>query len=133
MNEANTKRLLTAFPTLYGDHDKPMTETCMCWGFECGDGWFDLIFNLSKAIEQEAESSGITRSSDLWPRAVQIKEKFGTLRFYVANGSKAIYDLIEKAEARSAQTCEDCGLPGITREGGWVHTTCNVCEGLRNK
>ncbi|MBC7750765.1 MAG: hypothetical protein H7Z73_03465 [Candidatus Saccharibacteria bacterium] len=132
MNKANTKKLYESFPFLYGDHDKPMTQTLMCWGFEYGDGWFDLIFNLSKAIEQEAEKSGLTRSSDLWPRAEQVKEKFGTLRFYVANGSKPIYDLIAKAEAKSEHTCEECGLPGKTREGGWVHTTCQVCEELRN-
>ena len=132
MNKVNTKKLFEAFPTLYSDHDKPMSQTCMCWGFECGDGWFDLIFNLSKAIEAETEQSGITRSSDLWPRAEQVKEKYGTLRFYVANGSEAIYTLIEQAEERSAHICEDCGLPGKTREANWVHTTCNVCEELRN-
>lgn len=133
MNKANTKKLYEAFPALYGDHDKPMNQTCMCWGFECGDGWFDLIFNLSKAIEDEAEKSGTTRSSNLWPRAEQVKEKYGTLRFYVTNDSEPIYNLIVQAEAKSAHTCEDCGLPGTTREGSWIHTTCNTCEELRNK
>lgn len=132
MNKANTTKLYTTFPDLYGDHDKPMTQTLMCWGFECGDGWFDLIFNLSKAIEAEAEKSGLARSSELWPKALQVKEKFGTLRFYVVNGSNAIYSLISQAEAKSAHICEDCGLPGVTREGGWVHTTCGTCEELRN-
>lgn len=132
MNKANTKKLYETFPDLYADRNKPMTQTCMCWGFECGDGWFDLIFKLSKAIEAEAEKSGLTKSSDLWPRAEQVKEKYGTLRFYVANGSESIYNLIEQAEAISAHTCEDCGLPGTTKESSWVHTTCATCEKLRN-
>ena len=132
MNDANTKKLYEAFPALYGDHDKSMSQTCMCWGFECGDGWFDLIWKLSKDIEAEADKAGLDSGSDNWPRAEQVKEKFGSLRFYVANGSKAIYDLIQKAEAKSSCTCEDCGLPGSTKEGSWIHTTCDVCEDLRN-
>ncbi|NOT16381.1 MAG: hypothetical protein HOP21_12615 [Methylotenera sp.] len=132
MNDLNTKKLYEAFPALYGDHDKPMSQTCMCWGFECGDGWFDLIWNLSKDIEAEADKAGLDSGSDNWPLAEQVKEKFGSLRFYIANGSKAIYDLIQQAEAKSCCTCEDCGLPGTTKEGSWIHTTCDVCEVLRN-
>ena len=27
-----------------------MSRTCMCWGFECSDGWFHIIDNLSFRI-----------------------------------------------------------------------------------
>ena len=30
-----------------------MTQTCMCWGFDHGDGWFEIIWQLSLAIEEE--------------------------------------------------------------------------------
>ena len=53
MNKENTKRLLEAFPVLYQDYYSPMTQTCMCWGFSCGDGWFGIIWNLSEAINAE--------------------------------------------------------------------------------
>ena len=112
MNKKNTQRLLEAFPGLYADHDKPMTQTAMCWGFECRDGWFDLIWQLSEKIEAQARKEGLEPGSALWPRAVQVKEKFGGLRFYIDNGSEAIQDLIEAAETESLCTCEDCGLPG---------------------
>jgi hypothetical protein len=37
-----------------------MTQTCMCWGFDHGDGWFEIIWQLSLAIEEELGYS--------WPR-----------------------------------------------------------------
>jgi len=53
MNKENTKKLLKRFPLLYRGYYKDMRQTCMCWGFSCGDGWFDLLWMLSLAIEDE--------------------------------------------------------------------------------
>src|SRR5450830_1151991 len=53
-------------------------------GIECGDGWFALIDRLSRACENEIETlmaQGVPK--ERWPRIAQIKEKFGSLRFYV--------------------------------------------------
>lgn len=59
------------------------------------------------------------------PVIAQIKEKFGTLRFYVHNGSDRVYDLIDFAEGMSAVTCEVCGKPGtLDKNSGWVKTHC---------
>lgn len=49
--------LVKRFPVLYQDRRSPMTQTCMCWGFDCGDGWFEIIWQLSLAIENELEYS----------------------------------------------------------------------------
>lgn len=61
------------------------------------------------------------------PAASQVKEKFGTLRFYLTSGTDEMYDLIHEAEAKSATTCEDCGTPGKRRGGGWILTLCDQC------
>ncbi len=46
MKEELDKKLVEAFPLLYGDRNAPMQTTCMCWGFP-GDGWFDRpVFNF---------------------------------------------------------------------------------------
>lgn len=59
------------------------------------------------------------------PVIVQIKEKFGTMRFYVHNGSDRVYDLIDFAEGMSAVTCEVCGKPGkLDENSGWIKTHC---------
>ncbi len=51
MNQENTSKLLKRFPVLYQDYYSPMQQTCMCWGFSCSDGWFEIIWQLSLAIE----------------------------------------------------------------------------------
>ena len=59
------------------------------------------------------------------PRIDQIKEKFGSLRFYVSGASPEINNYIEFAEAMSSRTCEVCGAPGEKRSGSWVKTLCD--------
>lgn len=56
--------------------------------------------------------------------ATQIKEKFGTLRFYYHGGDDYIWGLEAMADSMSAVICEDCGKPGKLRSGGWVRTLC---------
>ncbi len=54
------------------------------WGIECGDEWLFIVNQLSEACEAEIDklvAEGLPMYS--WPRIAQIKEKFGTLRFYV--------------------------------------------------
>jgi hypothetical protein len=36
-------KLYADFPDLFSEKDLPMSETCMCWGLECGDGWEPII------------------------------------------------------------------------------------------
>ncbi len=51
MKKELEEKLFKDFPLLYGDRNRPMTETCMCWGCSCGTGWFDLIYELSSKLE----------------------------------------------------------------------------------
>lgn len=121
MNQENTKRLNDAFPKIF-----PQS-----FYFECGDGWFDLIYKTCKDIEAECVKLKVPDTA--WPQASQIKEKYGTLRFYVTGAHSNVYDIIEAAEAASETLCEDCGAAGKERAGGWIHTTCDSCEAVRNK
>jgi hypothetical protein len=56
--------------------------------------------------------------------ARQIKEKFGTLRFYYDGGDDYIRGLEAMADSMSARICEDCGKPGKRTTGGWIRTLC---------
>jgi len=60
------------------------------------------------------------------PVATQVKEKYGTLRFYYEGGDDFIDGLSQMAEAMSAVTCEVCGSPGKTLGGGWIRTLCKT-------
>lgn len=67
------------------------------------------------------------------PRASQVKEKFGTLSFYMSSATDEMYKLISEAERKSGETCEDCGAPGKRRGGGWIVTMCDSCAKLADK
>lgn len=126
MNEEHTQHLLSRYPVLYTQHDWSLRDTAMCWGFECGDGWFNLIDALSQKLEW------LNRTGAVRVEAVQVKEKFGGLRFYSVIKdasddfpSEMICDLSDHAENYSYQVCEECGERGREREGGWIRTLCD--------
>ena len=60
--------------------------------------------------------------------ATQIKEKFGTLRFYYHGGDDYIRGLEAMADSMSAVICEECGSPGVARsteKRRWVKVLCD--------
>lgn len=58
--------------------------------------------------------------------AVQVKEKFGTLRFYYDGGDEYVRALVSMAESMSSCMCEECGAPGTTGGTGWIKTLCET-------
>ena len=101
----------------YPDRPKIMTSG-IC---EMGPGWYELVKNLIDEL--------ITAG---WDKQIcQIKEKFGTLRFYVNSASDECYEIISKYEKLSSTVCESCGEPGVIRQGGWIQTLCDEHSGGR--
>ena len=117
MNNELDDKLTKDFPMLYRQRHLPMTQTCMCWGFEVGDGWEPLIRELSEQITK----------LDATVQATQVKEKFGGLRFYINHATDEIGSLISIAESKSYYICENCGKPGTLRTDGWYVTACDEC------
>jgi hypothetical protein len=86
--------------------------------WECGPGWKKLIDPLIAACDR------------LRARVDQIKEKYGTLRFYYTppdgGWCDELEDLVDAAEEESNRTCEMCGAPGTMRtKKFWLKTLCN--------
>jgi len=53
----------------------------------------------------------------------QIKEKFGSLRFYISGGDRHIRGMIDFAEFLSLRTCQITGKSGVLcRKGSWYQT-----------
>ncbi len=44
-------KLYEQFPKFYAQKDLGMQQTCMCWGICCGDGWYNIIEDLSRKLE----------------------------------------------------------------------------------
>lgn len=232
--ESRKKReaIMSKYPLLYGDRNKPMTQTAMCWGLDVNDGWLPLIERLSAKLEKEIEQflkdnpniqceCGHTKEQHLvfdpmkwsdgkndilgcshvfkmslykgrnihsymvpknpikkffltiykrvswklqslvsrsfwWlaentplhkktkcyckgytpyhPKASQVKEKFGGLRFYMNATSEVMDKMISEAEREASKTCESCGEPGeLCSDFGWYASLCKTCMDKRNK
>ena len=111
MSPENTQKLFDTFPDLYRDRNLSKHESSMAWGFEFGDGWFDIVWHLSQAIENEARSRGVQAQSKDWPRAIQVKQKAGFLIFHLAEDNDASNALIKQANLACQSVCEICGVP----------------------
>ena len=104
-----------------------MQQTCMCWGICCGPGWDQLLEELCAKLHKLFTDAGL--SGENYPAVAQVKEKFGTLRFYMnpipENVADQAYAFIQEAENKSAVTCERCGAPGERcSDKGWLSTCC---------
>lgn len=142
MHQKLTKKLQQSFPLLYNDCRNPdPRQTLMCFGFEVGDGWYQLLYDLSSKLEPliakykaeiDADPEIAEEDKKWYPRASQVKEKFGTLRFYMTSGTDEMCQLINEAENKSAEICETCGKPGKLRGGGWITCLCDECAGPDN-
>jgi len=90
------------------------------WAITVGEGWKKLVCDLVDKLDK------------IQPYTIlQVKEKFGTLRFYThtpKKPSKKFIDTIEAAYKASEKICEDCGGKGKLRGDGWVRTLCIPCN-----
>jgi hypothetical protein len=89
---------------------------------ECDPGWYPIISQLDLDIRKVAPDYTI----------LQIKEKFGGLRYYIGSLHESVFDqvhaIISEAERVADETCECCGEPGeLCRRGGWLKTLCKQC------
>ena len=43
MRDELDKQLCEKYPLIFAQRNGNMNETCMCWGFCCGDGWYNIL------------------------------------------------------------------------------------------
>ena len=160
MDRKLDEALCAKYPELFIERHGDMRQTAMCWGFECGDGWYPLIetlcYNLMHKVvrlrSQIAHFEKMLLRTDLSPfqkefytteklqeykdnlaKAVkdvpvvlQVKEKFGGLRFYTTATTEEQNNYIHFAEGLSYKICEECGAMKDTMlyTSGWHKTLC---------
>ena len=130
MIEPLQKELYEKYPKIFIQKDQPMQLTCMCWGIDTGNGWYNIIDQLCKQIQWHIDKNlnEDENPEQIQVEATQVKEKYGSLRFYYIGGNEFISGLVSMAEALSAVTCERCGAPGKQNSHGWIRTLCSECE-----
>jgi len=58
-------------------------------------------------------------------RITDIKEKYGSLRWYDAGANEEVYKVISKYEEISSVTCISCGKPATKITKGWITPVCD--------
>jgi hypothetical protein len=99
-----------------------------CWGFSIGEGWEPIVFELSRKIKELDKNKKV--------KVLQVKEKFGGLRYYMDFYSDEMNKLISAAEKECYDTCEHCGTKeDVTTESinNWVKTLCKKCNEERHE
>lgn len=157
MHKDLDQKLCEKYPLIFRDRHEDPSKTCMYWGLDVGDGWYDLLdklcaliqghidwrirsIELTKKFNEDLAKDAETNFEDRepWmtrePRAVpesieqvvaiQVKEKFGGLRFYYNGGDEYIRGLTTMAEEMSYRICEVCSDKAAPTQGGWIRTLC---------
>ena len=91
--------LCAKYPLIFAQRNWDKMDTCMCWGFECGDGWYDLIDSLCCSLQDYLNAHYPEVNQVV---ATQVKSKFGELRFYVEGGNDVTDWMISLAERLSS-------------------------------
>lgn len=146
-------KLKMEFPLLYEGLRIHWSEGGMLGGIGVGPGWWDIICEVSRGLESLMEQQPAFRM-----KAVQVKEKYGGLRYYVDKIGATYWDgnesehtfpdgaeprrayeeaarLIRKAERESLETCEYCGAKGayMSDYSSWLKTLCAECHEERKR
>lgn len=120
MDPILSDRLITAFPQLY--HTWQGREMQEVWrtrqDFECGNGWFELLWQISTHLEAVLVALPEGERASYVP--TNVKEKVGELRFYMTRYTPEMMRAIRWAEEQSIRTCEECGKPGARLEAAGV-------------
>ena len=116
MNKELEKKLFDRFS--FFKPKKSLMESLMGFGFDCDDGWFDIIYSLCEEVEKLVKD---IKEFEV----IQVKEKFGGLRFYTNFSNDEIHKLVGEAMKKSQRTCEICGKVGtLCSKNNWVKTLC---------
>lgn len=100
-------------------------------GFYLETGWEELVNNLCSILEFHIKDLQEEVRANV--QCAQLKQKFGSLRFYMTQETPYISGAIAMAERISTMICEKCGAQGEIRLGGWVQTLCEIHFKERNK
>ena len=126
MDSHKTNELYEKFPHLYRERTAPLESSGMGWGFQCENGWYKIIYEMSKKIDKISPEGEHAPAISLVSR-----HEDGTLYVAVSNITPPVADIVTSATEQSRLTCEFCAYtPAFLRTtkgpmGG--HIACGRC------
>ena len=105
--------------------DNPINTSINRFGYQCDEGWHPHINDLVDDIAAIDKDETVN--------ILQIKEKFGSLRFYYTCKNDRVKDVVDiliyNYSVKLSNVCESCGKPGkkITIKNR-KKTLCDKCK-----
>ena len=126
MDSQKTNELYEKFPHLYRERTAPLESSHMAWGFQCENGWYKIIYEMSKKIDKISTEGEHAPAISLVSR-----HEDGTLYVAVSNITPPVADIVMSATEQSRLTCEFCAYtPAFLRTGNGPykgHIACGRC------
>jgi len=126
MDSHKTNELYEKFPHLYRERTAPLESSGMGWGFGCENGWYKIIYEMSKKIDKISTEGEHAPAISLVSR-----HEDGTLYVAVSNITPPVADIITRATEQSRLTCEFCAYtPAFLRTASGPmksHIACGRC------
>jgi hypothetical protein len=123
MDSQKTNELYEKFPHLYRERTAPLESSGMGWGFQCENGWYKIIYEMSKKIDKISTEGEHAPAISLVSR-----HEDGTLYVAVSNITPPVADIVTRATEQSRLTCEFCAYtPAFLRTTKGPHKGHIAC------
>jgi hypothetical protein len=105
------EELCKKYPKIFRDRHASMMTTAMCWGFECGEGWYSIINHLCSNIQGHINWKRKERARDLrFNRALKralAGDKSSLIKYHTYKGSISEFVMRRVEEDISAAEFRD--------------------------
>lgn len=91
MRDELDAKLVEKYPKIFKNRYGGMQETAMCWGFECGDGWYQIIDSLCANIQHHIDWKRKQRVYDLKRQRATKKGREALIKFLAGDGEPRLW------------------------------------------
>lgn len=127
------KELIQKYPKIFESYEGNPYGV----NWEAPEAWLPVIDDMCGAIQSYIDNVVWYKDGEEFRpqqvKCVQMKEKWGKLRFYTRGADKTVEGMISMTTYICRQMCESCGTReniGIT--DGWVSICCKPCYDAGN-
>ncbi|WP_080833709.1 hypothetical protein [Cohnella massiliensis] len=123
MKQELQEKIFTRFPWTRPDESDTKSPYTL-FQLECGDGWFQLLWDLFTEIESLYRS----RDTEIQLTIGQVKQKFGSLTVYIHDALPEAYEIVNRYQTLSETICESCAIESsIQQRHYYFSTLCDPC------
>ena len=119
--------IISTCPSLYKGIHLPPEKCYMHKGFECGNGWHEILQETSNELEIFLKT--LPKKERRSNYAMHVISKNGCLRIYMSLINETIEKILSKLVSKSLIVCEVCGEEGFRKHN---RTRCTQHHSFHN-